>query len=293
MKHKTKILFIIFFASSLIYCSATDIKIVDGIVLPFDNEIEIKEVRSRIITNGIDYVITSTFSIVIDDYENIFVVYLNVNKEISQQMNIEILKRLTGINEVSEQKEAFFGKYESILKSPNNRFNNFMTVNELHITRFVSDWVFATVEDMVAYYFDLNGFYDKVIFQFYNIWKAKHEEVIDLSNEYVQKYPDRNDQSIVIYNMLDKSMKNIIIEENTLNIQYGSVNDNRVRVRDNPNLDSNTLGYVNTGDEIFIFDKSTTKMKIGDMDNYWYKILVKDSLLLGWAYGEFIDFTVQ
>jgi len=167
-----------------------------------------------------------------------------------------------------------------------------MTINGLHITRFISDWAFATVEDMLVYYFDLNGFYDKVIFQFYNIWKVQHEKVRDLSNEYVQKYPDRNDPSIVIYNMLDESMKNINIE-NTLNIKYGSVNDNRVRVRDNPNLDSNTLGYVNTGDEIYILGKSTTKMKIGTMDNYWYKILGKDSLLLGWAYGEFIDFAVQ
>jgi hypothetical protein len=67
----------------------------------------------------------------------------------------------------------------------------------------------------------------------------------------------------------------------------GVVNDDRVRVRTAPNLESDTLGYVNRGDAVMIQDETKELMKIGDMEAVWYRIGFEGKE--GWVYGWFVD----
>ena len=68
----------------------------------------------------------------------------------------------------------------------------------------------------------------------------------------------------------------------------GKLNDSRVRLRDKPNLNSNTLNYLNINDEILIINKSQEKELIENMYSYWYQIrTVKGDE--GWMYGYFLD----
>ncbi|WP_020614629.1 SH3 domain-containing protein [Sediminispirochaeta bajacaliforniensis] len=75
--------------------------------------------------------------------------------------------------------------------------------------------------------------------------------------------------------------------ESSLNYVDGVVNDDRVRVRTAPNLESDTLGYVNRGDAVMIKDETKELMKIGDMEAVWYRIGFEGKE--GWVYGWFVD----
>jgi hypothetical protein len=67
------------------------------------------------------------------------------------------------------------------------------------------------------------------------------------------------------------------------------LNDSRVRVRENPNLEAQHLGYLNVDDEVEVLDRSGIKVQIGELNDWWYKIKRKSDGLEGWAYGPFLD----
>ena len=67
------------------------------------------------------------------------------------------------------------------------------------------------------------------------------------------------------------------------------INDNRVRIRVQPNLDCDTWGFLNKDEKVTVIDKSKNKQKIGTMENYWYKVDVS-YYPDGWVYGEYITF---
>ncbi len=69
----------------------------------------------------------------------------------------------------------------------------------------------------------------------------------------------------------------------------GTANDSRVRIREWPLLDAKNLGYLTKGDKLEILDRSGIKVKIGNMEDYWYKIRRTSDGIEGWSYGEFID----
>ncbi len=62
------------------------------------------------------------------------------------------------------------------------------------------------------------------------------------------------------------------------------MNDSRVRVRENPNLKAQHLGYITAGEEVEILDRSGVKVQIGDMNDWWYKIKRKSDGFEVWAY---------
>jgi hypothetical protein len=77
------------------------------------------------------------------------------------------------------------------------------------------------------------------------------------------------------------------IQEQETNI-VGVVNDSRVRIRKEPNLDGENIGYLNKDQIVFILDETLESMKIGKMDSVWFKIRTLDGIE-GWSYGYFID----
>jgi hypothetical protein len=71
-------------------------------------------------------------------------------------------------------------------------------------------------------------------------------------------------------------------------VQEAVINNTGVRLRTRPNLSSDTWTYLNTGDAIKILDRSPEKMKIDDMEDYWYRIRL-DKRPEGWVYGAYVD----
>jgi hypothetical protein len=69
----------------------------------------------------------------------------------------------------------------------------------------------------------------------------------------------------------------------------GEVNASGVRVRQNPNLQTEALGELTRGDALEVLDRTGTKVRIGDQEAWWYKVRRKADGLEGWSYGAYID----
>ncbi|MBB6480879.1 SH3 domain-containing protein [Spirochaeta isovalerica] len=72
------------------------------------------------------------------------------------------------------------------------------------------------------------------------------------------------------------------------NFSYGILNNYRVRIRTQPNLNGEQIGYLDKNQKVRILDHTEEPMQIGEMNSVWYKIRTEDGLE-GWAYGHFID----
>ena len=110
-----------------------------------------------------------------------------------------------------------------------------------------------------------------------------------IPTENLASYPLQDDRRIQFMKAMDEAMKTLTFSEPPSSSILGVVNDDRVRVRSNYNLSSETLGHVNTGEEVIILDRSSNTQQIGDMNDYWYRVISKETALKGWMYGAFLD----
>lgn len=76
-----------------------------------------------------------------------------------------------------------------------------------------------------------------------------------------------------------------------LGVQVGVITDTRVRLRSEPNLQSETLDHLDTGDRLIILDKSAEQQQIDTMTDYWYKVQA-EGYPEGWVYGAFVDYEI-
>lgn len=75
---------------------------------------------------------------------------------------------------------------------------------------------------------------------------------------------------------------------NTSLPEKGKINDTRVRLRTEPNLNCETLLLLDKGLEVKILERSKKKFTIDDEDWYWYRIETKSGKI-GWVYGKYLD----
>lgn len=75
---------------------------------------------------------------------------------------------------------------------------------------------------------------------------------------------------------------------NQKNDRFYAVNDDRVRIREEPNLTGKTLGHLNRKNKVRVIEHSDNKEKIENMESYWYRVQT-DGGLTGWVYGAYID----
>ena len=59
-----------------------------------------------------------------------------------------------------------------------------------------------------------------------------------------------------------------------------------ISLRESPDTSSERIGLLSFPSEIYLIEKSESKEKIGDYEEYWYKVRSEDST--GWCYGAFI-----
>jgi hypothetical protein len=73
-----------------------------------------------------------------------------------------------------------------------------------------------------------------------------------------------------------------------------SINDNKVNVRDFPDVNIGAVLFqLNKGQKIWIDFRTEEKKKVNGIFNYWYHLSVQDGEYKnknGWVYGEYIDF---
>jgi len=146
------------------------------------------------------------------------------------------------------------------------------------------EWSSGGSADILSYDFSVqNSSIRHVYIQFFDIWNTFNSWQSKLDISMLTALPDDN-PTHKLFQLIDHSVRNI-----ELNFpHFGVFNDSNVRVREYPKLESVQLGKLNEGAVVRILEKSSEKMRIGDMNDYWYKIKTKEGLI-GWSYGHFIN----
>ena len=72
-------------------------------------------------------------------------------------------------------------------------------------------------------------------------------------------------------------------------LEYGRINDDKVRLRADYSLDSEVVGSLNQEDLVFILEKSPVSEVIGDMEAHWYKVIRCSDNMTGWTNGNFVE----
>lgn len=65
-------------------------------------------------------------------------------------------------------------------------------------------------------------------------------------------------------------------------------NDSKVRIRKEPNLNCETITYLNKDDNVKIYDRSDEMFEINNEEWYWYQVKT-DNDITGWVYGKYLD----
>lgn len=158
----------------------------------------------------------------------------------------------------------------------------------------------------------INNEKGETVFNF-NQWKLNHEEYYpksyynSLSEEifYTEENRERKMKLNAVYTVKDlycinaKKNKIAIVLDNynseglsaliIFDVLYNAtVNDFRVRLRSEPNLNCETLSYFYTGDKVKIIDQTDEPYEIDGESHYWYKV-ESGTYPVGWVYGKYLD----
>jgi len=98
---------------------------------------------------------------------------------------------------------------------------------------------------------------------------------------------DKNKQIVEEESIVTTEIANMTYDEISNNI-IGHINDDNIRIRSNPNTNSEILGLLNMGDSVTVIDTSNEKVTINNYNNYWYKIITNDNIT-GWVFGGYIE----
>lgn len=89
----------------------------------------------------------------------------------------------------------------------------------------------------------------------------------------------------VVFDKLDGKRGGLVIFE----VLYDAVcNDDKVRVRKEPNLNCDTVCLINKNDAVKIKDQSDRKFEIAGEEFYWHEVELPDGKT-GWVYGKYLD----
>lgn len=82
--------------------------------------------------------------------------------------------------------------------------------------------------------------------------------------------------------------------ESTYFYSNAVLNDSRVNVREKPTLDGEKMFQLSKGQPVRIYLRSSKKMTIGDLTDYWYCVRKLDTtyeseMSTGWIFGAYLD----
>jgi hypothetical protein len=101
-----------------------------------------------------------------------------------------------------------------------------------------------------------------------------------------EKEKNANNHEIV-NNISDSEDINIVNQEIEIPIQKGLIIENNLRIRNNPNTESEILDILNFGALTDILEVTDKIYSIGNHDNHWYKIKTENNII-GWVFGKYI-----
>ena len=204
-------------------------------------------------------------------------------------------------------------KQEKIVYTGEMKYGFYLNITEKLISfensRITTSRFYRPENPMFMY---INNEKGETVFNF-NQWKLNHEEYYpksyynSLSEEifYTEENRERKMKLNAVYTIKDlyciNAKKNkiaIVLDyynsENAkaliiFDVLYNAtVNDFKVRLRSEPNLESETLSYFYEGSNVRIIDQTDEPYEIDGESHYWYKV-ESGTYPVGWVYGKYLD----
>lgn len=283
------------------------------IILSINNLFSL-EIRTSKMIGGYKRQAFSTYSV-----QDIF--YTNDNELILKALDFEKQRffLLDYNNEISEIDELKFNAYKQkqLEYDSKLRYGYELCISKELIAFDITSRPMKGAGSNIQYIDDACFLYIKnianeIIFNF-NQWKINHEEffpeatVNSLGERiyFTEEKRIREMQLNAAYTLNNKnyinSSKNriaIVLEDSIprmngcliiFDVLYNAtVNDFRVRLRNEPNLNCETLSYFYPGDKVKILDQTDEPYEIDGESWYWYKV-ESGTYPVGWVYGKYLD----
>lgn len=156
------------------------------------------------------------------------------------------------------------------------------------------NYIFYYDNDILKCNFDAHPFFienlvyfrdDSLRFEIYDIFFEEKILIDIIKIDFIteDKINFQGENQIWNFNQLIK-----ISSPAKISIQPAILNDSRVRVRTQPNLNSDTWGLLNKGDYVKVKDKALESFEINGESWFWYKV-ESENLPDGWVYGKYLD----
>jgi hypothetical protein len=112
----------------------------------------------------------------------------------------------------------------------------------------------------------------------------------DLKTAFAEMWrTDSSGNSVRRAGFLDSSSLGVYLAQHfRFHEKTGVLNDSNARVREFPNLDARVLGTLQKGSKVVVVDRSSLKVQIGALNDYWYSIKTPTDIE-GWLYGAYVD----
>ncbi len=130
--------------------------------------------------------------------------------------------------------------------------------------------------------------------KFLNIYSTYIQEggyISPWNKQKVKQYNNQNNHGIQFYYLVEELMKTFVVKNPNVYV-IGIINDDKVRFRNNSNLDSSIIRFFEHNEEVEIID-CPESLNSQEKEKFpWIKVKTKKNEI-GYVYGEFVDVYVN
>lgn len=287
-KSKVTILFLLFFLCRTV-CVAASYDIYFD--LKFDTSITVENIDNKLCKNPnkTDEIYFMERNIIKYNNDSI---YMNVISVINSEKS-HLLSELARNSMI----KISYATNSSWIDVRWNQSLPFLSNNEIVIKEYIKDAATEYYTDYFDFYIKKNDTAEsisKIGIQFINVFSSfveKNESITQWNRDLVRLYSNQNNPGIEFYYLVEETIKNIKIKNPNLLI-LGTINDNRVRLRSEPGLNSKTIKFLEKNEIVQINECISNNEIINGKKKPWIKVKTLNDET-GYVYGEYLDISVS
>lgn len=209
------------------------------------------------------------------------IVTFTLNKSYS-----EIISRLRKYNLIKIDASSNINDNGKLWQKSQTFINN----NSFSVKQYIRDTGNGWSTDDFGFLFQITdgvfSMIDLKIFNIYSTYIEKGGYTTLWNREKVTTYKDQKNLGIQFYYLMEESVRKVKNIPDTFTI-YGILNDEKVRLRESPNLDSSILRVLNNGEKVSILECENEAVSINGQSFPWLKVVTDDGKL-GYVFGQYL-----
>lgn len=229
-----------------------------------------------------EFYVLKIYEVTYEGEELSSIVTFTLNKKHS-----EILSRLSKYNLIKINASSNISDNGKLWEKNQTIINN----NSFTVKEYIRDTGNGWSTDDFGFLFHItDGVFSMIDLKIYNIYSTyidKGGYTTLWNREKVINYKDQKNLGIQLYYLMEELVRRVKNITDTFTI-YGILNDEKVRLRESPNLDSSILKVLNTGERVSILECENESVSINGQSFPWLKV-VTDEGKIGYVFGQYLN----